>query len=92
MIETLKQISAVILKLQSKPMDTILSYLAMTEILKILSNHKIINYSSYLHLQWQYDYKVLCATLGVPKREMIEFIAEKYNRSFQAIEKVVYKK
>ena len=92
MIETLKQISEVVQRAGEKPIDIIRSYLAMTEILKILSNHKIINYSSYLHLQWQYDYKVLCATLGVPKREMIEFIAEKYNRSFQAIEKVVYKK
>ena len=91
MIETFLQITAVVNKLKNKPLDIIASYLAMTEILKILSDNKIINYNSYIHLKWMCDYKIMCSTLkDVPKREMIECIAEEYNRSYQAIEKVVY--
>ena len=90
MIETLRQISAVIRELNSKPIDTIRSYLAMTEILKILSEQNIIHFTNYLHLQWQCDFKVMCSTLTLDKREMIEIIAQNYNRSYPAVEKVIY--
>ena len=91
MIETFSEISAVVQKLSNKPMDTIRSYLAMTEILKILSDNNIIHYTSYLHLQWRCDFKVMCATLtDVPRGTMIEIIAQNYNRSIPAVQKVIY--
>ena len=93
MIETFTQIAGVVRKLNGKPMDTIRSYLAMTEILKILSDNKIIHFTNYLHLQWRCDFKVMCATLtDVSRGIMIQSIAENYNRSIQAVEKVLYKK
>ncbi len=91
MIETFSQISAVVQKLNNKPMDIVASYLAITEILKILSDNKIIHYTSYLHLQWRCDFKVMCSTLtDVSKGTMIEIIAQDYNRSVPAVQKVVY--
>ena len=93
MIETFMQISAIVQKLHGKPMDSIRSYLAMTEILKILADNKIIHFTNYLHLQWRCDYKVMCATLtGVSRGTMIQSIAENYNRSIPAVERVLYKK
>ena len=91
MIETLAQITGVVQKLEGKPMDIIRSYLAMTEILKILSDNKIIHFTSYLHLQWRCDFKVMCATLTeVSRGTMIQSIAGNYHRSVQAVERVVY--
>ena len=92
MVQTLLQISEVVNKLGGRPPDIIRSYLILTEILKILADNGLIHYTSYLHLRWKADYKVMVDTLeGVTRKTMIEIIAENYNRSYQAIEKVIYR-
>ena len=91
MVETLRQISEICNKLDGKPTDIVRSYLILTEILKILSDNKIIHYTSYLHFQWRADYKVMCSTLTeISRGDMLRIIAEKYNRSFHAVEKIIY--
>ena len=93
MIKALQEISAVMEGFSNKSTDTIRSYLILTEILRILSNHKIINYSSFLHLQWKCDFQVMHATLkDVTKKQIMEVIAENYNISYESVNKAVYKK
>ena len=93
LIAVLLEISKVTERIGEKPIDKIRSYLLITEILKILSDHNIIHFTSYMHLQWISDFKVMCSTLtDVSRGTIIQTIADNYNRSYQAVEKVVYRK
>ena len=91
LIAVLLEISEVVKRVGGKPVDIVASYLAVTEILKILYDGGLIHFTSYMHMSWRCDYKVMSSTLtDVSKGVIIETIAQNYNRSIQAVEKVVY--
>lgn len=91
MQSTLTKISEVLEQSGEKPPDKVQSYLALSEILKILFEQEIITFSSYLHFQMNADYEIMKANLlSVPRGTMVKLIANKYNRSTKTVESAIY--